>query len=138
MFKTIIVAKTIAINIIWWVNINQFDLPAELLFEGVEGNEVVTFDDEVFAYNPVFVPFECANFVLFIVNTPPFTIYLLFINECFCQLVRTFGSNIRLISSWARISLWSCWIVVKQILMSFSLTPSKLSTCMTDTFLSSM
>ena len=37
MIETIVIRKSIrwTVGIIWWVNVNQFDLPAKLLFERV-------------------------------------------------------------------------------------------------------
>ena len=64
MFETIIVVKTIPINIIRRVDVNQFDLSSELLFEGMESDEVVAFDDKVFANRAVFVPLDI-RYVLF-------------------------------------------------------------------------
>ena len=55
MVKTIVVAETITSGVIWRVNVNQFDLSVELLFEGVECNEIVAFDDEVFANDAVLI-----------------------------------------------------------------------------------
>ena len=51
MVKSVVISKSAAFSfrIIRWININQFDLSAELLFEGVKHYEVVAFDDDVFA-----------------------------------------------------------------------------------------
>ena len=58
MVKTIVVAETITSGVIGWVDINEFDLSAELLFEGVKADEVIAFDDEVLAYRAVFVSLD--------------------------------------------------------------------------------
>ena len=51
MIKGVIVGKAVcgATGVKWRVNVNEFDLSAELLFEGVECDEVVALDNEVFA-----------------------------------------------------------------------------------------
>ena len=75
MVKGVIVGKTVcgATRVKWRVNVNQFDLSAELLFEGVECDEVVTLDDEVFAYHAVRISFEGGNplFNILIMIYPP-------------------------------------------------------------------
>ena len=62
MIETVVITKRIVSGIIGWVYVNEFDLSAKLLFEGVECDEVVAFDDKVFSDDAVFVAFECANF----------------------------------------------------------------------------
>ena len=59
-----IVTETIGSRVIGWIGVNEFDLSAELLLEGVECDEVVAFDDEVFTDNPVLVPLDI-HYVLF-------------------------------------------------------------------------
>ena len=73
MVKTIVVTETIGSGVVGWVDVNEFDLPVELLFEGMEGDEVVAFDDEVLANDTVFVSFKVANliFIMLIMNYPP-------------------------------------------------------------------
>ena len=74
MVKTIVVAEAIGSRVIRWINVNQFDLSTELLFEGVERDEVVAFDDDVLANDTVFVSFKVANLIFgtLIMNYPPY------------------------------------------------------------------
>ncbi len=55
MIEAIVIAKTIIPCVIRWVNVNQFDLSAKLMFEGVKGDEIIPFDNQVFAYGAVFI-----------------------------------------------------------------------------------
>ena len=66
MIERIIIGENIRFStcIIWRVNINQFDLSSELLFESMECNEVIAFDDKVFADRAVVVAFN-VRYVLF-------------------------------------------------------------------------
>ena len=67
MIEGIVVGENICFStcIIRRIDINQFDLSAKLLFEGVECDEVVAFDDKVFAYCAIVVALDLCN-VLFI------------------------------------------------------------------------
>ena len=80
MVKTIIITETITSGIIRWINVNQFDLSAKLLFEGMECDEVVAFDDEIFANDAVFVPLNFPNFIFKTLIVPP-----PFVQYCFWQ-----------------------------------------------------
>ena len=75
MIKRVVISKsaTFSFRIIRWINVNQFDLSAELLFEGVEGDEVVAFDDKVFAYRAVLISLKFTNLIFIILITiyPP-------------------------------------------------------------------
>ena len=57
MIEGIVISEYISLSarIIRWININKFYLAAELLFHGVEGNEVVALDDEVLSDNSVLI-----------------------------------------------------------------------------------
>ena len=80
MVKAIIVAETITSGVIRRVNINQFDLRAELLFEGVECYEVVALDDEVFAYRAILISLKFTNLIfnILITNHPPVWYFLVY------------------------------------------------------------
>ena len=76
--KTIVIAKTITSGVIRRVNIDQFDPPVELLFEGVEGDEVVAFDDEIFADDAVLISLKFTNLIFRILITiypPPRSVF---------------------------------------------------------------
>lgn len=47
MVKAVIVMKIIIARIKWWININQFNLPSEFLFQTMQGKKVVSLDNQV-------------------------------------------------------------------------------------------
>ena len=49
MIKSIVIPKTVRFStcIIWRINVNQLDLPPELLFQTVECNEVIPLDEKI-------------------------------------------------------------------------------------------
>ena len=75
MIKRVVISKssTFTFSVIRRIYVNEFDLSAELLFEGVEGDEVVAFDDEVFAYRVVVVALDL-GYVLFTFNSVAFPV----------------------------------------------------------------
>ena len=73
MIKVIIIAETVTSGVIWRVDVNEFDLSAELLFEGVEGDEVIAFDDKVFANCAVVIALD-VRYVLFTVDGVAFPV----------------------------------------------------------------
>ena len=60
MVESVVIGENICFStsIIWWVNVNQFDLSAELLFEGVKGDEIIPFDNQIFAYRAVLIAIQ--------------------------------------------------------------------------------
>ena len=73
MRKTIVILERIIFCIIRRVNVNEFDLSTELLFKGVECDEVVALDDEVFADCAVLIPLD-VRYVLFTVGGVAFPV----------------------------------------------------------------
>ena len=73
MVKIIVIAETITSSVIRWINVNQFDLSTELLFEGMERDEIVALDNEVFANRAVLVPLD-VRYVLFTVSSVAFPV----------------------------------------------------------------
>ena len=63
MIKRVIISKsaTFSFRIIRRINVNEFDLSAELLFQGMECDEVIAFDDKVLAYRAVFIALGCPS-----------------------------------------------------------------------------
>jgi len=64
MVEGIVVSKTIGGTscIIGRVNVNEFDLSAELLLKRVKRDEIIAFDNKVLAKNTVRIPLEFANY----------------------------------------------------------------------------
>ncbi len=62
MVKVIVVTEAVGPRVIGWVNVDEFDLSAKLLFEGVERDEVVALDNEVFTDNPVRISLQFSDF----------------------------------------------------------------------------
>ncbi len=64
MIESVVIGKNICFptSVIRRVNVNQFDLAAELFFEGVECNEVIALDDEILANDTLLVPLKLSNF----------------------------------------------------------------------------
>ena len=57
MVESVVIGENICFStsIIWWVNVNQLYLPPKLLFEGVKGDEIIPFDDQVFPDRAVLI-----------------------------------------------------------------------------------
>jgi hypothetical protein len=53
MVKVIVVTEAVGSRVIGWVDVDEFDLSAKLLLEGVECDEVVALDNEIFTNNSV-------------------------------------------------------------------------------------
>jgi len=65
MIKIIVIFERIFTSVIWRINVNEFDLAAELLLEAMQDDEVVAFDNEIFAQGPISISAEGQFFTIY-------------------------------------------------------------------------
>ena len=63
MIKIIIITKRIIASIVGWININKLHFTAKLGFQSMQRHQVISFNDQIFSYRSIFIPFNFSNFL---------------------------------------------------------------------------